>query len=109
MLNAGELGTAVQEKLDMTVLLMNDDGYGVIRNIQDAEYGARRGFVDLFNPDFAGFAASYGVGYRRLSDPAGAQAALGWAFGRSGVSIIEVDMATFGGFGINFAGPPRKP
>jgi hypothetical protein len=59
--------------------------------------------------DFAGPAASYGVGYRRLADPAGAQAALGLAFGRSGVSVIGVDMATFGDFGINFAGPPRKP
>ncbi len=108
MLNTGELATAVQEKLDLTVLLMNDGGYGVIRNIQDAEYGARRGFVDLFNPDFAKFADSYGVGYRRLADPAAAPAVLSWAFARSGVSIIEVDMAAFGSFGINFAGPPRK-
>ena len=109
MLNPGELASAVQEKINVTVLLMNDGGYGVIRNIQDAEYGARRGFVDLFNPDFAGLAASYGVGYRRLAEAAASREALAWAFGRSGVSIIEVDMAAFGGFGINFAGPPRKP
>ena len=35
-LNVGELWTAVQENLDMTVIVMNDRGYGVIKRIQDA-------------------------------------------------------------------------
>ena len=35
-LNVGELWTAVQEKLDLSVIVMNDRGYGVIKRIQDA-------------------------------------------------------------------------
>src|SRR5262249_49088888 len=40
--NMGELGTLVQEKADAVILLMNDCGYGGIRNIQDAYYDGRR-------------------------------------------------------------------
>ena len=34
----GELATAKQENVDITILLMNDCGYGVIKNIADAHY-----------------------------------------------------------------------
>ena len=35
-MNLGELASLVQEKADVVIVLMNDQGYGVIRNIQDA-------------------------------------------------------------------------
>ena len=34
----GEMATASQERADLTLLVMNDGGYGVIRNIQDAKF-----------------------------------------------------------------------
>ena len=37
MVNVGELATAVQEKANVMIVLMNDQCYGVIRNIQDAQ------------------------------------------------------------------------
>ena len=37
----------------MVIVLMNDKGYGVIRNIQDAQYGGRRCYADLHTPDYA--------------------------------------------------------
>ena len=40
------------------IVLMNDQCYGVIRNIQDAQYGGRRCYVDLHTPDYAQFCAS---------------------------------------------------
>ena len=53
ILNLGELATVVQEKADLVIVLMNDKGYGVIKNIQDAQYGGRRCYVDLHTPDYA--------------------------------------------------------
>ncbi len=53
ILNLGELATAVQEQADMVIVLMNDKGYGVIKNIQDAQYGGRRCYADLHTPDYA--------------------------------------------------------
>jgi acetolactate synthase-1/2/3 large subunit len=35
LLNPGELWTAVQEALDVSVIVMNDRGYDVIKRIQD--------------------------------------------------------------------------
>jgi acetolactate synthase I/II/III large subunit len=43
-LNVGELWTAVQEKLNLVVIVMNDRGYGVIKRIQDA---TRRAVVSM--------------------------------------------------------------
>ena len=40
-------------KADIVFVLMNDRGYGVIRNIQDAQFGGRRHYADLHTPDFA--------------------------------------------------------
>ena len=52
-LNVGELWTAVQEKFDMTIIVMNDRGYGVIRNIQDAQYEGRHVYSNILTPDFS--------------------------------------------------------
>ena len=59
-LNVGELWTAVQENLDMTVIVMNDRGYGVIKRIQDATAQGRRFFADLQGPDLGKLAALSG-------------------------------------------------
>ena len=58
MVNVGELASLVQEQANVTIVLMNDGGYGVIRNIQDAIYGSRRVYTELHNPDFELFARS---------------------------------------------------
>src|ERR1700732_487766 len=62
-LNVGELWTAVQEKLDMTVIVMNDRGYGVIKRIQDATAQGRRFFADLQGPDIGKLDALSDISY----------------------------------------------
>ena len=65
--NLGELATLVQERANVVVIVMNDGGYGVIRNIQDAIYGSRRVYTELHNPDFELFARSLKLSYRKVS------------------------------------------
>ena len=60
-LNVGELWTAVQEKLDLSMIVMNDRGYGVIKRIQDATAQGRRFFADLQGPDLGQLAALAGI------------------------------------------------
>ena len=67
MLNLGELATSVQEGSDLTLLLMNDKGYGVIRNIQDAYYEGRRFFSDLNPPNFGLDCQSLGLPHWKFS------------------------------------------
>jgi acetolactate synthase-1/2/3 large subunit len=61
MVNLGELATAVDTGSEVVFILMNDRGYGVIRNIQDAQFGGRRHYADLHTPDFAQLAASFAL------------------------------------------------
>lgn len=106
-LNLGELATAAESNADLTILLMNDGGYGVIRNIQDQDYGARRCYTELRAPSFALMAQSLGIRHRLVRDLAKFPAALSEALGTPGPAIIEIDMASAGEFGVKFAGPPR--
>ncbi|CAN7318952.1 thiamine pyrophosphate-binding protein [Aquipseudomonas alcaligenes] len=106
ILNLGELATAVQERADMVVLLMNDQGYGVIRNIQDAAYGGRRCYVDLHTPDYAQLSAALGLRHARVSDLKDFSRVLDGALAEPGPFLLEVDMLAVGRFKTLFAGPP---
>ncbi|WP_242540434.1 thiamine pyrophosphate-dependent enzyme, partial [Trinickia mobilis] len=108
MVNVGELATAVQENADVMIVLMNDQCYGVIRNIQDAQYGGRRYYVDLHQPDFAQFCASLGLTHYRISSLDAADAVIREGLAKEGPVLVEVDMLSIGQFATAFAGPPVK-
>jgi len=109
ILNLGELATAVQERADMVIVLMNDRGYGVIKNIQDAQYGGRRCYVDLHTPDYALLCQSIGLAHRRAGTQAEIDAAVEAAAAHRGPFLLEVDMLALGPFKAVFAGPPVNP
>ena len=102
----GELATAVEMQADMVFVLMNDRGYGVIRNIQDAQYGGRHVYADILTPDFSLICQAVGMAHRRVSDVAEFPAALDAALAASGPQMIEIDMIAIGPFAESFAGPP---
>ncbi|PWG03467.1 acetolactate synthase large subunit [Sphingosinicella humi] len=66
MMNSQELETAVRLGLDLTVLILNDNSYGMIRWKQ-----ANMGFEDwgltYGNPDFVKYAESYGAKGHRVT------------------------------------------
>jgi acetolactate synthase I/II/III large subunit len=106
MVNLGELATAVEAKADIAFVLMNDRGYGVIRNIQDAQFGGRRHYADLHTPDFKLIAAALGIAHQRVSHAEDFDQALARALSAGGPQLVEVDMAAIGPFAESFAGPP---
>jgi acetolactate synthase I/II/III large subunit len=64
MMNSQELETAVRMSLHVTVLILNDRGYGMIKWKQDGVGFSNFG-LDFDNPDFVKYAESYGaVGHR---------------------------------------------
>ena len=108
--NIGELATLVQEKANVLVLLMNDRGYGVIRNIQDAQYGGRRYYADLHTPNFEQLAQSIALPFHRVRDLGALGATLRDALAQPGPAVVEIDMTAIGPFAQQFSGPPvRKP
>ena len=108
MLNVGELATLKQEKANVVLVVMNDRGYGVIRNIQDAQYGGRRAYVDLVTPDFAQLTSALGISHIPLKAIADTREVLARAFATPGPVMVEVDMTSIGPFATAFAGPPVK-
>jgi acetolactate synthase-1/2/3 large subunit len=107
-LNLGELCTLVQEKADVVVVLMNDRGYGVIRNIWDAAYGGRRAYSDLHTPDFSKLAQAIGLPHRLVGGKPDFQPVLREAFAQRGPVLVEVDMVAVGPYTATFAGPPVR-
>ncbi|MDQ2802772.1 MAG: thiamine pyrophosphate-binding protein, partial [Pseudomonadota bacterium] len=97
-LNVGELWTAVQERLDLTIVVMNDGGYGVIKRIQDATQQGRRFFADLQNPDLAGLAALTGFPFWKVDRAGAFGETVAKALAHKGVSLVEVDMNAVGEF-----------
>jgi thiamine pyrophosphate-dependent acetolactate synthase large subunit-like protein len=56
----GELATAAQERIPLTAVVVDDDGYGMLRYDQDRRGDPHLG-VDLLSPDFTALADSFGV------------------------------------------------
>jgi acetolactate synthase-1/2/3 large subunit len=107
-LSLGELCTLVQENVDAVVVLMNDRGYGVIRNIWDAQYGGRRAYSDLHTPDFAALAKSIGLAHKAIRTRNDFRSVLEDAFAQRGPVLVEVDMVAIGPYAATFAGPPVR-
>lgn len=61
LMSGMELATAVQEKLPIIVILVNDGSLSLIKAIQHRRYEGRFLGVDLRNPDFSLFARAFGV------------------------------------------------
>jgi acetolactate synthase-1/2/3 large subunit len=89
MMNSQEMETAVRLRLDLVVLILEDNAYGMIRWKQEvdgfADFGLRFG-----NPDFVAYAEAYGAKGSRVSSAAGLVAALEAAFTEGGVHLVVV-------------------
>jgi acetolactate synthase-1/2/3 large subunit len=104
----GELLTLAQEKPWLVLLVFNDGGYGVLRNLQESQ-GKERSAVDLTTPDFALLSESLGLAYRRIGSAAEAQPVLEDAVSLRGPVVIEIDLAAYGEMPAPFTPPVKVP
>jgi acetolactate synthase-1/2/3 large subunit len=108
ILNLGELACMVQEKAPMVIVLMNDKSYGVIKNIQDAQYGGRQCYAELHTPDYDLLCKSIALPHARVQKLDELPARLDQALATQGPFLLEIDMLSIGGFKSTFAGPPTN-
>ena len=85
-----ELETASRLQLDFLVVVMNDRGYGNIRQEQLHKYGPRYNGVDLGDIDFARVAQACGGNGVRVSSVPELQAALRRQSTQKGVFLVDV-------------------
>jgi len=88
MMNSQEMETAVRLKLNVTVLILRDDAYGMIRwkqaNMGFADFGLTYG-----NPDFVKYAESYGAHGHRVENAEGVPDLLRHCLDTPGVHLID--------------------
>jgi acetolactate synthase-1/2/3 large subunit len=61
LMTGQELATAVQERLGVVFLVVNNGMYGTIRMHQERRYPGRVFATDLVNPDFVAYARAFGA------------------------------------------------
>jgi acetolactate synthase-1/2/3 large subunit len=87
MMNSQELETAVRLKLNLVVLILQDDAYGMIRWKQAVEKFADFGLT-FGNPDFVKYAESYGARGARVESTEAFIPTLQAAFDSGGVHLV---------------------
>ena len=83
-----ELATARQYGLNTIVLVVDDGGYGILREYQRDSFGETTA-VDLHEPDFVGVAEAFGVPAER-NDPGSLGAALERGFAQDGPALVHL-------------------
>jgi acetolactate synthase I/II/III large subunit len=89
MMNSQELETARRLQLNLVVLVLQDNAYGMIRWKQAVDGYPDFG-MSFGNPDFVAYAQAYGLKGRRIEDAEGLAPALETAFATGGIHIIAV-------------------
>jgi acetolactate synthase I/II/III large subunit len=89
MMNSQELETAVRLRLNLVVLILQDNAYGMIRWKQAVESFTDWGLT-FGNPDFAKYAESYGAKGSQVESADGLVPALEAAFKGGGVHLVAV-------------------
>ncbi len=88
MMNSQEMETAVRLGLDLMILILKDNGYGMIKWKQ-ADMGFQDWGLDFGNPDFVTYAESYGACGHRLETTEDFLPLLQKCLDSTGVHVIE--------------------
>ena len=89
MMNSQEMETAVRLRLNLVVLILQDNAYGMIRWKQAIDSFADWGLT-FGNPDFLKYAESYGAKGCQVDSAEGLAPALEAAFKSGGVHLVAV-------------------
>jgi thiamine pyrophosphate-dependent acetolactate synthase large subunit-like protein len=92
LLNVGELATAVQEKLNVVIVLFNDTTYTAVKNAQSRNFDRRYIATDLVAPDYVALARAFGVEGVLASDADALRDAISTAIHCEGPTLIEVPL-----------------
>ena len=91
MMNSQEIETAVRLGLNLTVLILNDGSYGMIRWKQ-ANMGFKDWGLEYGNPDFVAYAQAYGAKGHRVTSAEMLPELLAHCLDRPGVHLIDCPM-----------------
>ena len=88
LMNSAEMETAVRLKLNLIVLILRDNSYGMIKWKQ-SNMGFPNWGLDFGNPDFVKYAESYGAHGHRVASAEGLAPLLEQCYQAGGVHLVE--------------------
>jgi acetolactate synthase-1/2/3 large subunit len=92
MMCAQEFHTAVENDVDLTVVVFDDADYGVISKSAALDDGEEAPQFGWSSPDWVGLVESYGGDGRRAKSRSTVREALEWSLGESGPTLVHVEI-----------------
>lgn len=89
MFCVNELVTAVEQRLDVTIVCVDNGGYAEIRQ-NEVDRGMTPIGVDLVQPDWAALATAFGATGRRVDDPDDIVPSIRDAIAAGGVQLVHI-------------------
>jgi acetolactate synthase-1/2/3 large subunit len=91
-----ELGTVMQEKLDVKIIVLNNSYLGMVRQWQELFFDKRYSATTMENPDFAAIARAYGIRSRRVKERGELDEAIAEMFACDGAFMLVAEVETQG-------------
>ena len=91
-----ELGTILQEQIDIKIIILNNNFLGMVRQWQELFFNKRYSSTPMENPDFSLIAQAYKLGCKRVQKREDLDAAIREMLEYKGSFILEVDVETDG-------------
>lgn len=85
-----ELGTIMQSKVNVKIVILNNQFLGMVRQWQELFNEKRYSFVDITSPDFVALAKSYYIEGKRISERSEVVDALSTMLNHDGPYLLEV-------------------
>ena len=85
-----ELGTIMQSKIDVKILILNNRFLGMVRQWQELFNEHRYSFVDITSPDFVTLASAYGIKAKSISERTDVSSSLKEMLDHPGSFLLEV-------------------
>ena len=85
-----ELGTIMQFKPNVNIIILNNNFLGMVRQWQELFHGHRYSFVDIQSPDFVQVAKGYGIEGRSVCERKDLKNALSEMLNSKGSYLLEV-------------------
>ncbi|MGB3400145.1 MAG: thiamine pyrophosphate-dependent enzyme, partial [Candidatus Deferrimicrobiaceae bacterium] len=89
-MNIQELGTIMEQNIDIKILLLNNNFLGMVRQWQDLFHGSRFVGTPVKNPDFITLASAYGISGERVDEGKSLEPALRRAMKHKGAYLVEI-------------------
>jgi acetolactate synthase-1/2/3 large subunit len=89
-MNIQELGTIMEQRIDLKIVLLNNNFLGMVRQWQDLFHGSRFVGTPVMNPDFIALAGAYGIAGERVTEGKALVPALKRAMKHKGAYLLEV-------------------